>query len=717
MNHGDWERANSAYLTAALNWLRLRLAWYAQKRPADAAPGPPELAPAPAPENMVLAPENLERSRRWFSREGAPPERPATSQPSPAQPATRPGLPVTEERLTAAESAMADAESGDHPPALVTLGRLLGLSRFERDTLLLCVGAALDSSVSGLCAQAHGDPYPTFALALAALPDPAWDVLSPQRPLRHWRLVEVSRAAGQPLLTCPLQADERIVDHVKGLDYLDDRLEPLLTPLAREPEPLPPSQQAMADRVVRAWRAGPRPIVALLGADGRAKRQVAAEAAGRLGMTALSLPAELLPRHADDLEALGRIWERESRLLPLALYLDADEAQAAPAEGLALPVTRFASRTGTGLLLASREPWPGLNGATANVDVAAPTSDERQEIWLTALSPDTPGAAAAAETLAGQFVLDAPAIRAISRQAAADDKPPELPDRLWQGCLAWTRPRLDALAQRLISKVGWDDIVLPADELDTLHEIADQVAYRHMVYRTWGFADRISRGLGISALFSGPSGTGKSLAAEVIANHLQLDLHRIDLSTVVDKYIGETEKNLRRLFDAAESGGAILFFDEADALFGKRTQVKEAHDRYANIEVNYLLQRMESFTGLAILATNMRSALDPAFLRRLRFIITFPYPGIDLRREIWARVLPPDTPTDPGLDLDRLARLPATGGMIRNIALNAAFAAAAAHSSVTMPLLLAAARSEFRKADLPVAEHDFLWTEPEMVRP
>jgi SpoVK/Ycf46/Vps4 family AAA+-type ATPase len=327
-----------------------------------------------------------------------------------------------------------------------------------------------------------------------------------------------------------------------------------------------------------------------------------------------------------------------------------------------------------------------------------------------------PDAEAVAESLAGQFVLDIPAIRTIARHATAEDDRSGLVDRLWRGCLARTRPRLDAFAQRLSSTVGWDDIVLPTDELDALREVADQVAYRHTVYRRWGFADRISRGLGISALFCGPSGTGKSMAAEVIANHLRLDLHRIDLSTVVDKYIGETEKNLRRLFDAAESGGAILFFDEADALFGKRSQVKDAHDRYANIEVNYLLQRMESFTGLAILATNMRSALDPAFLRRLRFVITFPYPDVDQRRAIWARVLPPRTPRDPNLDLDRLARLPATGGMIRNIALNAAFAAAAAATDVTMPLLLAAARSEFRKADLPVRDRDFTWSAPEVVR-
>jgi SpoVK/Ycf46/Vps4 family AAA+-type ATPase len=205
------------------------------------------------------------------------------------------------------------------------------------------------------------------------------------------------------------------------------------------------------------------------------------------------------------------------------------------------------------------------------------------------------------------------------------------------------------------------------------------------------------------------------MAAEVMANHLRLNLYRIDLSAVVSKYIGETEKNLRRLFDAAEDGGAILFFDEADALFGKRSEVKDSHDRYANIEINYLLQRMEAYRGLAILATNMKSALDHAFMRRLRFIVNFPFPGVDLRRAIWERVFPPETPLK-GLDYERLARLNLTGGSIHNIALNAAFLAAQAGTSVTMPLLFDAARFELRKLGRPVNERDLRW-EPEGTAP
>ena len=202
------------------------------------------------------------------------------------------------------------------------------------------------------------------------------------------------------------------------------------------------------------------------------------------------------------------------------------------------------------------------------------------------------------------------------------------------------------------------------------------------------------------------------MAAEVIANELRLNLYRIDLSAVISKYIGETEKNLRRMFDAAENGGAILFFDEADALFGKRSEVKDSHDRYANIEINYLLQRMEAYRGLAILATNMKSALDTAFLRRLRFIVRFPFPGVAERKAIWQKVFPADMPRTV-LDYDRLARLNVTGGHIHNIAINAAFLAARAGSPVRMALILDAARAEFSKIERPINEADFRWQEPQ----
>src|SRR5277367_2287476 len=219
------------------------------------------------------------------------------------------------------------------------------------------------------------------------------------------------------------------------------------------------------------------------------------------------------------------------------------------------------------------------------------------------------------------------------------------------------------MAQRIEPVAQWDDLVLPPGEKGMLQEISSHVRHRSKVYENWGFGATSRRGLGISALFAGQSGTGKTMAAEVLANDLRLDLYRIDLASVVSKYIGETEKNLRRIFDAAEDGGAILFFDEADALFGKRSEVKDSHDRYANIEVNYLLQRMESYRGLAILTTNMKSALDTAFLRRLRFVVQFPFPDVAQRAAIWRRVFAKGVPTE-GLDADKLARINVAGGNI-----------------------------------------------------
>jgi SpoVK/Ycf46/Vps4 family AAA+-type ATPase len=266
--------------------------------------------------------------------------------------------------------------------------------------------------------------------------------------------------------------------------------------------------------------------------------------------------------------------------------------------------------------------------------------------------------------------------------------------------------RMDELAQHIEPLATWNDLVLPEPQRATLREIAAHVRRMSVVYGDWGFAGKSTRGLGISALFSGASGTGKTMAAEVLANELALALYRIDLSAVVSKYIGETEKNLRRLFDAAEETGAILFFDEADALFGRRSEVKDSHDRYANIEVSYLLQQMEAYRGLAILTTNFKSALDPAFLRRIRFIVNFPFPDAGQRAEIWRRVFPSQTPVA-GIDVGRLTQLNVAGGSIRNIAMNAAFLAADAGEPVRMSHLLAAARGEYAKLEKPMTDAEF----------
>jgi SpoVK/Ycf46/Vps4 family AAA+-type ATPase len=257
---------------------------------------------------------------------------------------------------------------------------------------------------------------------------------------------------------------------------------------------------------------------------------------------------------------------------------------------------------------------------------------------------------------------------------------------------------LDDLAQRIEPSATWADLIIPDAQCALLHELSSHVRFRSQVYEAWGFAGPAPRGTGISALFVGASGVGKTLAAEVLAHELNLDLYRIDLSAVVSKYIGETEKNLRRVFDAAEEGGAILLFDEADALFGKRSEVKDSHDRYANIEISYLLQRMETYQGLAILTTNMKDTLDGAFLRRIRFIVQFPFPDVEQRAAIWRRMFPGTAPTE-GLDVEKLAQLNVAGGNIRSISLNAAFIAAAAGEPIRMQHVLRAARYEYSKLE------------------
>src|SRR5258706_14867497 len=360
---------------------------------------------------------------------------------------------------------------------------------------------------------------------------------------------------------------------------------------------------------------------------------------------------------------------------------------------------------------------PGQMRPVITFDVRKPSMHEQRTAWQSALgAADLNGHV---EALVSQFNLSVSAIRTASaevlplssdRDGLLQVAQDELGTLLWDACRIQARPGLDDLAQRIEPAANWNDLVLPEAQQQILREIAAHVRRRAIVYETWGVGARGACGLGISALFAGASGTGKTLAAEVLAHELRLDLYRIDLSSVVSKYIGETEKNLRRVFDAAEEGGAVLLFDEADALFGKRSEVKDSHDRYANIEVSYLLQRMEAYRGVAILTTNARDSLDNAFLRRIRFAIQFPFPGPEERREIWRRIFPEALPTA-NLSIEKLARLNVAGGNIRNIAINAAFGAARDSSAVTMAHILAAARGEYLKIEktLPGAEVE-AWT-------
>ncbi|HEY6112369.1 MAG TPA: AAA family ATPase [Chthoniobacterales bacterium] len=590
--------------------------------------------------------------------------------------------------------------------ALKALCAAFGLSAFERDMLLLCAGVELDSTFAALCAAAQGDSrktYPTFSLGLAALPEAHWSALLPTAPLRHWRMIEFT--SGEPITASVLRIDERILHHLTGLSYFDERLHALLYPIYLRGE-LPPSHAAIAHRVAGWWRSSGRGLIELFGEDDFAKRAIAAAASAELGLGLRVLPAADIPLPAPERETFIRLWEREMILGGGALLIDCcGEGEAAE---MSRAVHALIKRVRGPVLVATREPSMDRALAMIRLEVRRPNTSEQKAIWQSMIEPFATNLNGDLGSLTEQFTLGAESIHVAGaelRQRLSVNPKDDATRAAWDICRDQTRQGLEHLAQRIEPAATWNDLVLPGAQRQILREMASHVRQRSKVYEQWGFAEKGRRGLGISALFAGASGTGKTMAAEVLANELRLDLYRVDLSSVVSKYIGETEKNLRRVFDAAEAGGAILLFDEADALFGKRTEVKDSHDRYANIEVSYLLQRMEAYRGLAILTTNRKESLDNAFLRRLRFVVQFPFPDAALRAEIWRRIFPKDTPTE-NLDLAKLSRLNVAGGNIRNVALNAAFLAADANEPVRMKHLLRAARSEYNKLEKPLTESE-----------
>ena len=584
--------------------------------------------------------------------------------------------------------------------AIDWLVRNFELSSFERDLLLLCAGVEMDAATARACAHGHGDahrPWASFGLALAALESPHWSALSPHSPLRHWGMIAVDDDAG--LSAGRLRIDERILHFLAGLNDPDMRLAPLLRPAASLA--LQADAHAACTRdLVASLSPEASPLIVLEGDDTGAKEDIASRAAASLGLRCQVLQARHIPPGIDERARLLRLWQREARLLGSALLLVIDDPESAAEEGTLDLLNRI-----DGITFVSASSLPPLDVRTRSFQVSKPDATDRQQLWAASLGP------AAMRTLdddvaqaASHFRTGSRALQNIARSVLhTDHEAAPAATTVWRTCRQQGRRGLDVLAQRVSGTADWDDLVLPEAQLSILRQIAAHLRQRQTVIDRWGFGAQGNRGLGLASLFAGESGTGKTLAAEVLANTLQLDLYRIDLSAVVSKYIGETEKNLRKVFDAAEDCGAILLFDEADALFGKRTEVRDSHDRYANIEVSYLLQRMEAYRGLAILTTNLKASLDSAFTRRLRFVVQFPFPDYDQRVALWKRAFPHAAPTA-ALDFGKLARLSVTGGSIRNIALTAAFLAADSGESIGMEHILHAAHGDAAKRERPLTD-------------
>jgi hypothetical protein len=621
--------------------------------------------------------------------------------------------------------------------ALAEVVEAFGLSPFERAVLLLCVAAERVPGVAELCERAQGGPprpWPTFALALAALaalPGAEWGALSPAAPLRGWKLVEVG--AGPALSGSPLRVDERILHHLAGVAHRDERLAGIVAP-PPPPRGLSPAELREARRMALTWagaagRGGELPV-ARLAHDEPAALEMAAAACALLGLDAAVLAADALPAAPAEAEAVLRLWEREAALAPAGLLVDCGGAESEAWAAREPLVARLVDGASGPVAVLGRARLR-LGRPAAAFELPRPDPAEQRALWRDALGERAAAAEPTVQALSAHFRMRPAAVRAVCAAAAGrlaaaaeeDTVPPtaggrgegeteaegegaeaaRLGEALWESCRVQARGGLESLAQRIVTVAEWDDLVLPPAGHAVLAELAAQVRHRPTVHERWGFAARGERGLGITALFAGGSGTGKTLAAEVVARELRLDLYRVDLSALISKYVGETEKNLRRVFDGAEEGGAVLLFDEADAVFGKRSEVRDSHDRYANQEVGYLLQRVEAYPGVAVLTTNLKDALDTAFLRRIRFVVHFPFPGPAERERIWRRVFPAGAPLGE-LRWERLAQLNVAGGNIRNIALGAAFLAAAEARPVEMGHVLRAARAEYSKLERPLAQ-------------
>ena len=595
--------------------------------------------------------------------------------------------------------------------------RDFGLNEMERLVMIVALAPYLDAAYEKVYAYANDDitkRWPTIGLTLEVLCDDQSDRLAlrplfyQDSPLVRHNLIVIGEQgpAGQALPIRQLSLDAHVAEVLLGYVGLDPRLHAVARQMGFE-ERGGGTGQALAAAIRQRMDAR----IYIGGRWQAEKEQAIASACGQLGVGLVSLNMPALVR-AHEPNKLLALTLRDARLLGAALMIDGYGGQDSEQE-----MAAFSAELAVGLkehplpvLFCDRSTTPAHLPTDLHIqfDFPMPAYEERQESWRTLGGLD----AEEAEQLAAMYRLGAREVKSTVEMARSiahlDGRSAVTLVDLKTAARTQSQPRLTSLAQKITPHFTWDDIVLPDDRMAQLSEISNQVLFQHVVYEEWGLAKKSSLGRGVAALFAGQSGTGKTMAAEVIANDLGLDVYKIDLSGLVSKYIGETEKNLARVFEEASDTNAILFFDEADAVFGKRSEVRDSHDRYANIEVSYLLQKMEEYDGIVVLATNLRSNLDEAFLRRMRAIVEFPFPEVEDRLRIWQRTFSPGAPLAPDVDLGFMAKqFRIAGGNIRNIVLLAAFLAASHDEDIGMLHLIQGAKREYQKLGRLIAESDF----------
>ncbi|MBI5877236.1 MAG: ATP-binding protein [Chloroflexi bacterium] len=629
-------------------------------------------------------------------------------------------------------AAAAPAEALPHQ----RLTRLFGLSTFECELLLLAAAPDMHLRYQTVFAYVQNDisqTHLTVDLALNLLCESfeesliRRDVFADDAPLlRHGllRLFDDAQDREPPLLARRMKVDARIVAYLLGDEALDTRLAAFArVDDSNAPAPGDLELASHARAAVEAWAALPHAwrerehlVWLISGPHGAGKHTLAHALCGAWHMPMLSADLARALRAPCGLRTALDLLVRECALRGAALCLerldalladDANRADRLDAVQDALAQQALPTFITSEHAWRPRHAWRGSRWHELALEL--PALDARLRLWQRALATHAVETAApdGLAEIAGKFALTPGQIHDAARAlAGCQTAHPVGAAELHGAALAQSNPTLGALAQKIEPRFGWEDIVLPAQALAQLREVLAAARARFTVYGQWGFARKVSRSKGANILFSGPSGTGKTMAAQIIARELRLDLYRIDLATLVSKYIGETEKNLSRIFAEAQTSNAILFFDEADALFGKRGEVKDSHDRYANIEVAYLLQRMEEYEGMAILATNLGENIDEAFKRRMHHTVEFPFPDSERRERIWRSIFPAEAPLALDTDFGFLARqFELSGGNIRNAALLAAFLAAdegsthgtAGRTQIAMRHLILATAREMQK--------------------
>ncbi len=622
---------------------------------------------------------------------------------------------------------------------LCELQRLFNLSAFDIDVILMCLLPELDPRFEKYYAYLQDDitrKMPTVNMIVRLLCVRLEDTLDakksfdPDAPLITNNLVHIYKSTVQNSTAAAakfVQIDERIVDYLTERNRIDYHLQSfthIYQPTAKLQDLVIP--QYLMERLLKfiSRNKETAPAYCFHGTNGMGKRTTAEAICCESGMPLLHIDVKrMLAADIPVDQAIPLIF-REGRLQNAAIYLNRSDL-------LFKNGDTDVHNAGYDTLLSELANYPHLsflssenkmelmrhprNKLLVNIEFTMPNHSARKQLWQRQCRDTLPIADDVDfDDLANKFRLTAGQIAEAlsSARSAAMWRDPEngliTSNDLYLVCRQKSRQRLNTLTNQAVTQYNWDDIILPKDQKEQLIEICNQVKYRHVVYNDWGFGKKLVRGEGLNVLFAGPSGTGKTMAAEIMGNELGIDVYKIDLSNIVSKYIGETEKNLDRIFREGTTANAIIFFDEADSLFGKRSEVRDSHDRYANIEISYLLQKMEDYDGVIILATNLRKNMDEAFTRRMHFAVEFPMPEEPDRYRIWASMFPEKAPLGQDLDLSFLARqFSITGGNIRNIVVASAFLAAQDGGLITMENVIRAMKREYQKMGKLCTENDF----------